>query len=149
MAMTPSRGWKSICRRAIDSDLARFDHARINVDRRRGNDRFVLEEPRTGDVVPLGRIDSTSSGSGLIADYGSRLSENPTSRIEFSTFESADINLGTTNSIFTVFDTVIKRRSTVKRATMSSTFASYPRRPSSTWVTVTTTSISKAVVETS
>ncbi len=73
-----------------------------------GNDRFVLEEPRTGDVVPIGRIDSTSTGSGLIADYGSRLSENPTSRIEFSTFENADINLGSTNSIFTVFDTVIK-----------------------------------------
>ncbi len=38
----------------------------------------------------------------------SRLSQSPSQRIEFSTFENVDVNLGSTNSIFTIFDTVTK-----------------------------------------
>ncbi len=73
-----------------------------------GNDNFVLVEPRTGsNVVPIGRIGSTSTGAGLVKDYGSREVENSTKRIEFSSFEQATVNLGETASIFTLFDTVI------------------------------------------
>ncbi len=75
-----------------------------------GTDHFVLFDPRTDTTVapPVARIDSTSTGAGLIQDYGLPV-DNPASpqSITFSGFADATVDLAAIGSIFSVLNTVV------------------------------------------
>lgn len=86
-----------------------FVNQPLILDGGRGRDEFILVEPRTSSVqFPIGRIDLAANGiGGLVSDYDRRQAAGTRRMIEFNQFDTATVNLGATNSAFTVFDTVI------------------------------------------
>ncbi|WP_075087542.1 hypothetical protein [Verrucomicrobium spinosum] len=90
------------------AEVAPFQVSRfLTVNAGDGNDHFLLEDPRTGDAVPYGRLGVTEDGHGLIANYEIEGAPTTEKAIIFQEFESLTVNLGETDGIFVVEDTVI------------------------------------------
>ncbi|MCG8602326.1 MAG: PKD domain-containing protein, partial [Verrucomicrobiales bacterium] len=79
----------------------------LTVNAGEGDDLFLLEDPRTGQAVPFGRMGATEDGHGIIANYQIEGSPTLQKAIIFQEFESAVVNLGETDGIFTIEDTVV------------------------------------------
>ena len=78
------------------------------VDAGSGDDHFLLEDPRTGDVVPYGRLGATADGDGLVSNYQIEGAPTREKAIIFKQFESLEVTLGATDGIFVVDDPVVK-----------------------------------------
>ena len=75
-----------------------------------GNDTFELRDERTGKLdTPVGRLGSSDANTGLVSGYGSsRYAQGVSNQsIKFQTFEAVVVNLGGTDAIFTVDDTLL------------------------------------------
>ncbi|MGB3119490.1 MAG: hypothetical protein WBE58_11760, partial [Verrucomicrobiales bacterium] len=79
----------------------------LTVDAGDGTDAFLLEDPRTGSEVPSGRLGATADGDGIVANYQIEGAPTIEKAIIFKKFESVTVNLGQTDGIFVIEDTVL------------------------------------------